>query len=556
MPIRSNTPTRTRSRWPGAAHAFALLLAVAGYPLVTVPAHAATAATAAAIQLDVNPIVEYWYWASGVVVSGSGFAPTSNVSIVDTDPAGGTRRFVATTDASGAFSFRINAMKLRSVLGAHTIAVADAQSNTAQVPLSVIRNPDDVLSVSAAPMELPLAQFSATGAQIHIGGLTPNGRVRINLGDPADNIGELMTTTQLFADADGKFGFVLDPNTQIFGAGVGAVVPTEGVWTLSAFDMSGSNNHFSSVQFRLLPDAPSPNSYCSATAALEAEPITRVVFAGIDNPSAANASAGYEDFTQTHGAVTTGRTYPIRLQGRAGLSFEANTYTVFVDWNRNGILDEAQEIYSAGYLIGSTGSDGMEVAYDIAVPADAVPGPTRMRVLKVYSPSSFAMYWPSGACGSYRWGQIEDYTLDVERADGLFSDTFELPLVAPSLTKAFAAASVPTNTPTRLTITLANGNASAVMLTSDLVDAFPSGLVSAANASTTCAGGPGIAQTGTSVTLRAGAAIPANGSCTIGVDVAATAAGTLTNTIPAGGLVTAAGSNASAATATLTATTP
>ena len=51
--------------------------------------------------------------------------------------------------------------------------------------------------------------------------------------------------------------------------------------------------------------------------------------------------------------------------------------------------------------------------------------------------------------------------------------------------------------------------------------------MSAASASTTCSGGAGIAQTGTSVTLRTGATIPANGSCTIGVDVAGVAAGTL-----------------------------
>lgn len=552
MPIRSNSETKTHSRWPGRRHVFVLLLVVAGYPLAAVPAHSATQATAAAIQLDTSEVIEYWYWASGVVVSGSGFASASNVTLTDTDPAGGTRRFVATTDAAGAFSYRINAMKLRSVLGAHTISASDAQSNTAQTPLSVIHDPNDVVKVSATPAGLSLTQFGASGTQVRIGGLTPNGRVRINLGDPAENYGELMTTEQLFADADGKFGFVLDPNTQIFGFGVGAIVPTEGVWTLSASDMSGNNQHFGATTFRLLPDSPSPNSYCAVSMVQDVEPITRVAFAGIDQASAPDSTNGYEDFTQTHGSVTTGQTYTIRLQGKAGTSFDANTYTVFVDWNRNGILDEASEIYSAGYLVGSTGSDGMEAAYDIAVPADAAPGPTRMRVLKVYSPSSFAMFWPSGACGNYRWGQIEDYTLDVARADRLFANTFELPALAPALTKAFAVASIGTNTPTRLTITLANGNASAATLTGDLVDAFPSGLVSAANASTTCTGGPGIAQTGTSVTLRSGAVIPANGSCTIALDVAATTAGTLTNTIPAGGLVTTAGNNASAATATLT----
>src|SRR5205814_416188 len=85
-------------------------------------------------------------------------------------------------------------------------------------------------------------------------------------------------------------------------------------------------------------------------------------------------------------------------------------------------------------------------------------------------------------------------------------------VVAPTLTKSFSPSNVAMNTPTRLTITLANTNATAATLTADLVDAFPTGLVSAASASTTCTGGSGLLQTGTSVTLQAGAAIPAAGS--------------------------------------------
>ena len=514
----------------------------------------AHAGGSAQLQLETSEIVEYWLWASGVAVSGSGFAPSTTVDVTITDPNGGTRPFAAPTDATGAFDTRVNAMKIRSVLGMHQVSAVDPSGGNAQSSLSVVRNPDEVLKVTAGPAEMPLAQF-ASGTRVHIGGLTPNGRVRINLADPADNTGELMTTTQLLADANGAFDFLLDPNTQIWGFGVGAIVPTEGVWTLSAHDVAGANQHLGSATFRLLPDAPSPNAYCAIGMTQQVQPITRVRFAGIDQASAADSPDGYENFTSTHGAVTAGRSYTMRLKGKADQSFDANTYTVFFDWNRNGVLDEPNESYSVGHLVGSTGSDGMEVVYDVAVPGGAQAGPTRMRVLKVYSPSSFAMYWPSGACGSYRWGQVEDYSIDVVSEDAVFANGFEAggTAVPPTLSKSFAVPSAATNTPTRMTITLANTNATPATLTSDLVDAFPSGLVSAASASTTCSGGPGIAQTGASVTLRAGAAIPAAGSCTIALDVAATVAGSLTNTIPAGGLVTDAGTNANAATATLVA---
>ncbi|TDR46808.1 hypothetical protein DFR29_103344 [Tahibacter aquaticus] len=517
----------------------------------------AQAGGSAQVHLERSEIVEYWLWASGVAVSGTGFAPSTTVDVTITDPNGGTRPFAAPTDAAGAFNTRVNAMKIRSVLGTHQVSAVDPSGGNAQASLSVVRDPDEVLNVTAGPAEMPLTQF-ASGTRVHIGGLTPNGRVRINLADPADNIGELMVTTPLFADANGAFDFLLDPKTEIWGFGVVAIVPTEGVWMLSAHGLAGGNELRGSATFRLLPDAPSPNAYCAISMTQQAQPITRVRFAGIDKASAADSPDGYENFTSTHGAVTAGRTYTMRLKGKADQSFEANTYTVFFDWNRNGVLDEPNEIYSAGSLIGSTGSDGMEVVYDVAVPGGAQAGPTRMRVLKVYSPSSFSMYWPSGGCGSYRAGQVEDYTVDVVSADAVFANGFETgaTAVAPTLRKNFAAPSVATNTPMRLTITLANANATPATLTSDLVDVFPNGLVSAAGASTTCIGGPGIAQTGASVTLSAGASIPAAGSCTIALDVAATVAGNLTNTIPAGGLVTDAGTNANAATATVAAVTP
>jgi hypothetical protein len=146
---------------------------------------------------------------------------------------------------------------------------------------------------------------------------------------------------------------------------------------------------------------------------------------------------------------------------------------------------------------------------------------------------------------------------DAATGDAIFTDGFEAPPPQPpALSKAFASPNVAVNTPTTLTITLANANATAITLTEKLVDTFPRGMASAANATTTCSGGPGILQTGFSVALQAGAIIPAAGSCVISVDVVASAPGDLVNTIPAGGLVTDAGSSAASASATLTVTSP
>jgi hypothetical protein len=122
-------------------------------------------------------------------------------------------------------------------------------------------------------------------------------------------------------------------------------------------------------------------------------------------------------------------------------------------------------------------------------------------------------------------------------------------LVAPTVAKAFAPASVAVSTDSTATITLANPNASAITLSADLVDTLPAGLVASA-ASTTCGGTASF--TAGSLTLSAGASIPASGSCTLIGTVQSAAAGSFVNTIAAGSLQTGAGNNGADASATLT----
>ena len=126
--------------------------------------------------------------------------------------------------------------------------------------------------------------------------------------------------------------------------------------------------------------------------------------------------------------------------------------------------------------------------------------------------------------------------------------------VAPTLSKAFSPSSVTAGSPSHLTLTLGNANTSAATLLAGLVDTLPSGLVVAtpANASTTCPNGTvGATSGGTTITLNTPAEIPANGSCTVGVDVVSDDAGTYVNTIAAGALHTTLGDNAAPASATL-----
>jgi hypothetical protein len=146
--------------------------------------------------------------------------------------------------------------------------------------------------------------------------------------------------------------------------------------------------------------------------------------------------------------------------------------------------------------------------------------------------------------------------------DVIFADGFDngVVIVAPTVAKAFAPASIPNPGTSTLTVTLDNSaNATlAATLTADLVDTFPAGLVAAtpANAATTCTTGTATAADGgSSLTLGTGAQIPAGGTCTVTVSVTSATDGTYTNTIAAGSLQTDLGNSAADATADLTVTT-
>ena len=126
-------------------------------------------------------------------------------------------------------------------------------------------------------------------------------------------------------------------------------------------------------------------------------------------------------------------------------------------------------------------------------------------------------------------------------------------LQAPTLSKSFASAGpVSPNTPNQTTLTLGNGNASAITLAGDFIDSLPANLTVASPAASvgSC---PGVVATpGSSQIVMSGGSAIAPGGCTIKVNLMASTGGSFTNLVPAGGLATSAGSNASPASASFT----
>ena len=126
-------------------------------------------------------------------------------------------------------------------------------------------------------------------------------------------------------------------------------------------------------------------------------------------------------------------------------------------------------------------------------------------------------------------------------------------LTSPTVAKSFAPASIGVNNTSVLTVTLTNTNATA-LAGAAFTDTYPAGLVNTATpaGTTTCAGGTvTAAANGTSLALS-GATVPANGSCTVTVNVTSATPGSYVNSIPIRGLTTTTTYNDVASSATLT----
>ena len=78
------------------------------------------------------------------------------------------------------------------------------------------------------------------------------------------------------------------------------------------------------------------------------------------------------------------------------------TWHVFVDWNRNGKLDDAGEIVIKNTLAGAD-----EVSFNLEVPENATPGYTKLRITDDYAGGS------TDPCRDLQFGEVEDYTLKI-----------------------------------------------------------------------------------------------------------------------------------------------
>lgn len=169
--------------------------------------------------------------------------------------------------------------------------------------------------------------------------------------------------------------------------------------------------------FSVIAKAQFPAPYCNVGFSNAVEPITKVVFAGINNSSPATVGPQtsvppLQDFLSITGNVEQGSTYLISVEGNTDGNFQTFVI-VFFDWNQDNDFTDPGEAYLVGTITNSTGTDGIKAETNILVPAGATLGNTRMRVMKKYGTSNPFTDLSTAPCNTTGYGQAEDYTISV-----------------------------------------------------------------------------------------------------------------------------------------------
>ncbi|WP_343662015.1 reprolysin-like metallopeptidase [Chryseobacterium mucoviscidosis] len=171
-------------------------------------------------------------------------------------------------------------------------------------------------------------------------------------------------------------------------------------FTVRAKDAAG-NTSVSSNTVSVTTLAGTAVSYCSASANNTAdERIGNVTFGSINNTS--TGTAGYENFTSVSTNVTRGSAYSLSITPVWTSTKYNEAYAVYIDYNRDGDFADSGELAWS-----KTGSTTSPVTGSITIPSTATVGTTRMRVMMQYSSV------PTSSCGTYTYGQVEDYTLNI-----------------------------------------------------------------------------------------------------------------------------------------------
>ncbi|ASK28752.1 peptidase M4 [Chryseobacterium sp. T16E-39] len=180
-------------------------------------------------------------------------------------------------------------------------------------------------------------------------------------------------------------------------------------FTVKAKDAAGNISGASNTVNVTTQSGGTTTTYCSSSAnSTSDERISNVKFADINKAS--TGTTGYENFTSTVGNVVKGNTYSISITPFWSSWTYSEAYAVYIDYNGDGDFTDSGELAWS-----KTASTTSPVTGNITIPTTAITGNTRMRVIMRYNSL------PTSSCGTFDYGQVEDYTLRIASAGGISS---------------------------------------------------------------------------------------------------------------------------------------
>ncbi|MDI9311898.1 MAG: zinc-dependent metalloprotease family protein [Limnohabitans sp.] len=181
-------------------------------------------------------------------------------------------------------------------------------------------------------------------------------------------------------------------------AATGLTASTTYSFTVKAKDAAGNVSAASNAVS--VTTLAASTTYCASSATnTNDERIGKVAIGTINNTS--TGTAGYENFTALSTNAIRGSSQTITITPTWTSTVYSEGYAVFIDYNKNGVFTDAGETVWT-----KAASTTTPVSGTFTIPATATLGATRMRVSMRYNaiPTS---------CGTFTYGQVEDYTINI-----------------------------------------------------------------------------------------------------------------------------------------------
>ncbi|MEX0965659.1 MAG: PKD domain-containing protein [Bacteroidia bacterium] len=146
--------------------------------------------------------------------------------------------------------------------------------------------------------------------------------------------------------------------------------------------------------------------------------VSRVQIGNINNSTF--YGNGYSNYTYLSTEVTRGLRYPLSLL--FGNSVNPGIGRAWIDFNRDGDFDDPGEmVMGVNWMATAANPNFTPVTDTITIPANAVVGPTRMRVSIQYTPA------PGPCTNPVQIGEAEDYSIMIAEAGQPVADFIAVP---------------------------------------------------------------------------------------------------------------------------------